>query len=136
MAKKESTGTAVRNKKPRTAAQKAADTLRKQKNVKLAADRLAALQAKQKADIEAKQAAAVAKHQHDNEDEYVASALAGTFGMILDKWLAGREATFDRVNRFFTERPQLWAALPQDIGQRQEAERAMDNVQPHRRRAA
>lgn len=136
MAKVNDKSVSVRNKKPRTAAQKAADAAKKETNVKLAAKRLAEQQAKIKAAAEAKAIAAAAKHQHDNEDAYVADALKGTFAGILNKWLAGREATFERVNRFFTERPRLWANMPQELGLRLEAEAAIDALQPHRRMAA
>ncbi len=125
----------ARNKKPRTVAQKQKDEAKKAANIADAARRLADQQAKIKAAAAAKAQAALAKHQFDNEDGYVADALKGTFAPILNKWLAGREATFERVNRFFTERPNLWANMPQHIGLRQEAERAIDAKQPHRRAA-
>lgn len=125
----------VRNKKPRTVEQKRRDEAKKAANIKAAAERLARQQQRIKAQAAEKAAAAAAKHQHDNEDNYVADALKGTHGAILTKWLAGREATFERVNRFFNERPRLWANLPATPAQRQEAEAAMDAMQPHRKAA-
>ena len=39
--------------------------------------------------------------------KFVAEAMIGPASIVLVKWLAGRDATYDRVNRFFNERPAL-----------------------------
>ena len=62
---------------------------------------------------EAAQAAriAAAKAKEDAEQTYVHEALNGPSGKVLVKWLAMRVANYDRVKRFFDERPNLKRVL-------------------------
>ena len=124
----------VRVKKPRTLAQQERDNAKKERNVALAAQRLAELQARQKQEVyvrqhrqfltekarradeavtkarqEAARQEAINAFKRSVEDRYVRDALHGPSAKALTKWLAGREATFERVERFFKERPHLVA---------------------------
>lgn len=80
-------------------------------NIKAAQERLAKLQEQQKAQkaakdqIVAERLAKLAQEQH--EARYLEAALNGPAKFVLNRWLFNRPATFQRVQRFFTERPHL-----------------------------
>jgi hypothetical protein len=73
---------------------------KREANIKAAQDRLIRLQAKQRAEQADKQRIV-------SERLYLQAAINGPAQRILNNWLKGREATFERVNRFFKERPHL-----------------------------
>lgn len=97
----------VRTSKPKTAAQLA----KKQRNIdaynaRCEAIRQACLQTNAEREAKAAaQAAAVARQAY--ESSYVNLALSGPSKTILNKWLAGRPATFERVERFFKQSTNL-----------------------------
>ncbi len=99
----------VRVKKPRTAAQKAMDDAKKNRNIRLANERLERLQRQQQADNAAKAAAIARAARLQAEDAYVQSALKGPNAAYLRGWLVLRSPTYERVSRFFAERPNLTA---------------------------
>ena len=104
---------------------------KKARNEAAAALRLKNLQARQKAENEARKARILASNplvkaqaeeqkrraeevarqvqerQRQLESEFVSKALAGEHGLVLRRWLATRIPTFERVSRFFAERPKL-----------------------------
>lgn len=57
----------------------------------------------------AKEAARIAAEQakHQAEQSFISEALNGPSAKILTRWLAMRVATYERVKRFFDERPNL-----------------------------
>lgn len=80
-------------------------------NIKAAQERLAKLQAKQRAEQEARKAG-VAEYQAKqaeavNQQRYIDAAMNTGPHLILKRWLRDRPATFDRIKRFFDERPHL-----------------------------
>ena len=57
--------------------------------------------------------AAVANYQRQVfERAYVDAALKGPHAYILNRWLVNRAATFERVSRFFNDRPHFNAPQP------------------------
>lgn len=99
----------VKIKKPRTAVQKAADEAKKERNIRLANERLERLQMQQRIENEAKAAAIAQAARQEAEAAYVQSALNGPHAAYLRGWLVLRMPTFERVSRFFAERPNLTA---------------------------
>jgi len=68
--------------------------------------RLAAERQQRLADFELRNAQLLRlAKQHHAKLDYVQEALSGPTGKTLVKWLAGRVATYERVSRFFAERP-------------------------------
>lgn len=84
---------------------------RRDANIKAAEERLAKLQEQQKADQAAKAqrvAERLAQVERENyEARYLDAALNGPVKFVLNRWLFNRPATFQRVQRFFNERPHL-----------------------------
>ncbi len=114
---------------------------KKAENERRAADSLARLQARQKlvnelrgkgyvgtekqiltkynADLlEASRAARLKAEtdEHNRQQQYIADAFNGPSKLALQKWLQNRHPTYERVKRFFDERPaqqhtkQIWKA--------------------------
>lgn len=98
---------------------------KKAENIRQAQLRLERLQAAQRQEKEEKAMRPRLERMYDDMDNYVRSALSGHFSVILKKWLAGRTATFERVQRFFDERPHLWLVPPTDPVLRIAAETAI-----------
>jgi hypothetical protein len=103
MAKNSVAVVAVRAKKPKTASQLA----RKERNIALYQERcerlrnqqLAIAQEKRRKEYEAGCAAACR--------QYVEEAMSGPSSVIIKKWLKDRSATYERITRFFAERPHM-----------------------------
>ena len=100
--------THVRAPRPKNAKQIA----KRDANIKAAEIRNAKLAEKHKARDAQRLAAIVSYQQQAFERAYVESALKGPHAYILNRWLVNRTATFERVSRFFNNRPHFTAPQP------------------------
>ena len=124
MAKTKSENYGRRPPRPKTPAQEA----KKRANIKAAEARLKRLQAKQRQEV-AEQRQRSADHwarvEHERQQaqfqkDYVEAALNGPAQFPLKRWLANRQPTFQRVHRFFDQRPEL----PQPFEEQPDAPKA------------
>jgi hypothetical protein len=63
------------------------------------------LKERNKADAERRKELAAKFHKDRNDKAYIDAAMNGPHAFILNRWLKGREATIERVVRFFQQRP-------------------------------
>jgi hypothetical protein len=75
------------------------------------AERMANLVAEREAEARRRAEAEEARQRHEAallaQQNFVQASLSGPSGFALKRWLKNRPATYERVKRFFDERPQL-----------------------------